>query len=111
MANTVSPELLEDVLWALVRVGGYGSRQEAVRHTLEVLFAANPHLRTQTAIELCRRGKVTLSRAAEIAQLELEALKEQLAEKDLPLRVDEAPDEVRAGADLIHRLRDTRDPR
>jgi predicted HTH domain antitoxin len=109
--NIVSPEILEDILQALVRAGGYQSKKAAVGHALEVLLVANPHLRTQTAIELYRRGKVTLSRAAEIAQLELEALKDQLAEKDLPLRIDEPPDEVRSGADLIHRLRGTCDSR
>ena len=111
MANIVSPELLEDELQAVVRAGGYRSEEEAVRHALEVLLAANPHLRTQTAVELYRQGKVTLSRAAEIAQLELETFKEKLAEKDLPMEVDETPDDVRAGADLIHRLRGERDSR
>jgi predicted HTH domain antitoxin len=111
MANIVSPELLEDALQALVRAGGYESEQEAVQHAIEVLLAANPQLRTQTAIELYRRGKVTLSRAAEIAHLEFETFKEQLAEKDLPTEGDEAPDDVRTGADLIHRLRGPRDSR
>lgn len=109
MVNIVTPELLEDELQAVVQAGGYRSEQEAVRHALEVLLTANPHLRTQTAVELYRRGKVSLSRAAEIAQLELETFKEQLAAKDLMLEVDEAPDDVRAGADLIRRLRGARD--
>lgn len=111
MAHIVSPELLEDALQAVVRAGRYRSEQEAVRHALEVLLAANPALRTQTAIELYRLGKVTLSRAAEMAQLELETFKAQLAEKDLLLEVSETPDDVRAGANLIQHLRGTRDSR
>jgi predicted HTH domain antitoxin len=111
MANIVSSELLEDILRALARAGGYRSKQEAMRHALEVLLAANPHLRTQTAIDLYGHGKVTLSRAAEIAQMEVEAFKEQLAEKGLSREVDEAADEVRAGANLIHRLRGAGDSR
>lgn len=111
MAHIVSPELLEDALQAVVRAGRYRSEQEAVHHALEVLLAANPTLRTQTAIELYRRGKVTLSRAAEMAQLELETFKEQLVEKDLLLEVSETPDDVRAGADFIHHLRDPHDSR
>jgi predicted HTH domain antitoxin len=103
--NIVSPEILEDILQALVRAGGYPSKEAAVGHALEVLLVANPHLRTQTAIEFYRRGKVTLSRAAEVAQLELEAFKEQLAERDLSIEVDEAPDDVRAGVELIQRLK------
>jgi predicted HTH domain antitoxin len=48
---------------------------------------------------------VTLSRAAEIAGVELELFKERLAEQDVMLSVDEPPEEVRAGAELIRHLR------
>lgn len=107
IANITSPELLEDELKAVVQAGDYRSEKEVVRHALEVLLAANSHLRVDTAVELYREGKVTLARAAEIAQLEWEAFKERLAAKDVPIRVDEPPDEVRAGAAMIHRLRET----
>lgn len=106
MAKIVSLELLEDELRAVVRAGGYRSRKEAVGHALEVLLTANPHLRMSTAVELYHRRKVTLSRAAEVAGMELEAFKERLAKEGVPLRVDESPEEVRVGADLIHRLRE-----
>ena len=106
MANLLSLELLEDELRALVRAGDYRSKEEAIGHALEVLLAANPQLRLNTAVELYRQGKVTLSRAAEIAGLEWETFKERLAEQNVPIAVDESPEEVRAGADLIHRLRE-----
>ena len=89
----------------MVQAGAYRSREEAIGHALEVLLAANPHLRMNTAVELYRRSQVTLSRAAEIAGLELEAFKEWLAEQAVPIPVDEPPEEVRTGAELIHRLR------
>lgn len=111
MAHIVGPTLLEDTLQALVRAGGYRSEEEAVQHAIEVLLAANPHLRTQTAIELYRHGKVTLVRAAEIARLPLETFREQLAEKDLLTEGDEAPENVHAKAHLLHRLRGPRDSR
>ena len=106
MAGIVRLELLEDELQAVVRVGGYGSRKEVVGHALEVLLAANPDLRRSTAVELYRRGKVTLSRAAEISGLELETFKEGLADSGVSVRVDEPSEEIAAGADLIHRLRE-----
>jgi predicted HTH domain antitoxin len=105
MSNIVHRELLEEELKAVVRAGGYRSKREAVRHALEVLLAANPDLRIRTAVELYRHGKVTLARGAEVAGLELEAFKEKLAAEEIPLLVDESPEEVQAGADLIHRLR------
>jgi predicted HTH domain antitoxin len=97
--------LLEDELTAVVHAGAYTSREEAIGHTLEVLLAAHPPLRINTAVELYRLGKVTLTRAAEIAGLELEALKEQLARRAVPMLVDEPSEEIRAGAELIHHQR------
>ena len=105
MICIVDLALLEDELTAVVRAGDYTSREEAIGHALEVLLAANPPLRINTAVELYRLGKVTLTRAAEIAGLELEALKEQLAKRDVPILVDEPSEEIRTEAELLHHQR------
>lgn len=97
--------LLEDELQAVTQAGAYESKEEAIEHALEVLLAANPQLRLDTAIELYRHEKVTLSRAAEVAGLEWDAFKEKLS-KGIETMMDESPDEVQAGAALIRRLRD-----
>jgi len=104
MSNLVSLDLLEDELSAVVQAGRYKSKRELIGHALEVLLMANPHLRLKTAVELYRRGKATLSRCAEIAGLEFEAFKEHLAEKNVPILVDETPEEIQAGAERIHKL-------
>jgi predicted HTH domain antitoxin len=106
MANIISLDLLDDELGAVVRAGDYQSKEEAIGHALEVLLAANPPLRVKTAVELYRRDKVTLARAAEIAGLELETFKERLAEREGPRHIDAPPEEVRAGAELIRRQRE-----
>ena len=105
MTRIIDLALLEDELTAVVQAGDYTSREEAIGHALEVLLAANPPLRINTAVELYRLGKVTLTRAAEIAGLELEAWKEQLAKRAVPILVDESSEEIRAGAELIHHQR------
>ncbi len=105
MADIVSLDLLEDELNAIMQAGGYSSRESTVVHALEVLLAANPQLRVSTAIELYRKGAVTLSRAVEISGLETESFKDRLAEMDVPLRADELPEEIRVGAELIGHLR------
>jgi predicted HTH domain antitoxin len=108
MADIVSLDLLEDELNAIMQAGGYSSREDTVVHALEVLLAANPQLRVSTAVELYSKGGVTLSRAVEISGLETDSFKDKLAEKDVPLRVDEPSEEIRAGADLIGHLRQAR---
>src|SRR5215475_8885753 len=98
-------ELLEAELQAVTRAGAYKSKEEAIEHALAVLLAANPQLREDTAVELYRQEKVTLSRAAEIAGLEWDTFREKLKERGLVTTVDESPAEVQAGAALIRRLR------
>ena len=105
ITSIISLELLEDELKAVVQAGDYKSKEEAISHALEVLLAANVPLRINTAVELYRQEKVTLARAAEIAGLELEAFKGRLAEREVPILIDEPPEEVRAGAELIRRRR------
>ena len=105
MPSIISLELLEDELRAVVQAGDYKSKEEAIGHALEVLLAANVPLRINTAVELYRQEKVTLARASEIAGLELEAFKGRLAEQGVPIYVDEPPEEVRVGAELIRRRR------
>jgi predicted HTH domain antitoxin len=105
MGSTTSIELLEDELSAVAQAGEYASKEEVIVHALEVLLAAHPPLRTRTAVELYRLRKITLLRAAEIAGLEIEAFKEQLAHQEVPVQVDESAEEVRSGANSIRRLR------
>jgi predicted HTH domain antitoxin len=105
MANIVSLDMLEDELHAVAQAGGYESKEEVVGHALEVLLSANPHLRISTAVELYRRSSVTLSRATEIAGLDLEAFKEKLYEKQVPIHVVESSEEIKAGAESISRMR------
>ena len=106
MAPIIRVELLADELKAVVQAGAYASKEEVIGHALEVLLAAHVPLRINTAVELYRQGTVTVARAAEIAGLELEAFKDQLAEHNVSIPTDETPEEIQAGAELIRRLRE-----
>lgn len=107
MAPIISLELLEDELKAVVQAGAYSSKEEAIGHALEVLLAAHAPLRIKTAVELYRQGTVTVARAAEMAGLELEAFKDQLASRQVSIPTDETPEEIQAGAAQIRRLRES----
>ncbi len=107
MAPIVSIELLEDELRAVVQAGAYTSKEEVIGHALEVLLAAYEPLRIKTAVALYRQGTVTVARAAEIAGLEVEAFKDQLAAHKVSIPTDETPEQIQAGAEQIRRLRNT----
>ncbi|GBC95751.1 hypothetical protein HRbin16_01545 [bacterium HR16] len=107
MQSLVSRDLLTDELEALVRAGYYPSTEEAIQHAIEVLLTANPLLRRGVAVDLLRRGKVTLSRAAEIAGTDMETFKQYLAQAEVVVEVDEPTEEVVAGARQIQQVRDS----
>jgi predicted HTH domain antitoxin len=105
MSKIVYDSLLESELAAIVKAGKYRSEKEAIRHALEVLLVSNSQLRLDTAVELYREKKVTLSRAAEIAELSFGKFKEELAERSISITVDSSPEEILEGAPLIKKLR------
>ena len=57
------------------------------------------------AIEVYRSGEVTLSRASEISDLDMESFKDHLAEKGVDRVVEGSRGEIIEGADRIRKYR------
>lgn len=65
----LTPELEAD-LEALIRAGLYANRSEVIRDAVRTLLEhLPPHARVRAAVELYRRGDITVSRAADLAGL------------------------------------------
>src|SRR5947208_15134181 len=62
-----STSLLNREFEAMVRSGLFNDKAAALREVLGTFFAAKPQYRVEAALEMLRSGEVTLSRAAEIA--------------------------------------------
>lgn len=101
MAAILNPDTLDEDIDAIVRTGAYSDSRELIRHALEVLLLANPSLRRSLAVRLYREDKVTLSRAAEIAGLDIEGMKELLASEGVERIIDADPETARKNAELI----------
>ena len=71
---------LLDELDVLVERGVYRSRESLLIDAVRSLLRSKPELRAQLAIGLYARGEVSLSRAAEIAGVDIESFKELLRE-------------------------------
>jgi len=79
----------------LVRQGMYASREDLICDALRALLRAKPRLRLDLAVELYRRGSVSLLRAAEVCGMNLEDFKELLKERGVKTKVPGIPaDEV-----------------
>jgi len=101
----VSSELFEEEVKALLKEGGYRSKEDALLHALEVLLSANPHLRVGVAVRLFERGKVTLERASEIGGIGMEEFKEELSKRGIKRIVDAGNGELETGVESVKKLR------
>jgi len=79
------PEILEMEINALVKRGYYDNKSEIFREALRNLFATNQTLRTSAVVELYQEGRISLGKAAEMAGLCIEEMKEVLASQNITI--------------------------
>lgn len=79
MVSTYSlPRLMEDEVSALVRSGHYSSKSDVIKDAMRTLFKSKSHLKSAAAIELLKEGKISLGKAAEIAEIPVHELQKML---------------------------------
>lgn len=92
MASSYSiPRLFQLQIDALVASGYYTSKSDVVKDALRHLFETHEHLKQAAAVELYRRGQLTISKAAELAAIPLDRFKDILRDQGISLT---APDLV-----------------
>lgn len=88
MASSYSiPRLYKLQIDALVASGYYTSKSDVVKDALRHLFDTHAHLKQAAAVELYRRGQLTLTKSAELAGMPLETFKEVLRDQGISLTV------------------------
>ncbi len=71
--------VLESGVSSLIESGIYPDKETLFNDALGVLLEAKPQLRIEIAVRLYRKGKISLSRAAEIAGVSIEGIKNILS--------------------------------
>ena len=66
---------IEQQLEAVVDAGRFGDRRQVMNRAIQALFAVQPDLRAEAALELFQRDEVSLLRAAEMAGLDFESFR------------------------------------
>lgn len=77
------PELLQEQIAAAKEAGFYASEEELVVDAVRTLLAARPDVRVGSACRLYEQGVVSLGKAAELADLDVESLKRALEERGI----------------------------
>jgi predicted HTH domain antitoxin len=90
----------------LVRSGIYPNANVAVREALRVLWQERPAVRIDVAVHRYRTEEISITRAAALAGVSFDRMKEILAERGVPLRLGpETLDEARSELDELKRMR------
>ena len=75
------PEKMSEEIDAIINSGYYDNRSELIREAIRMFLAQKAEVRLVAAIELYRREKITLSRAAEIAGISFDDMKSILQDE------------------------------
>lgn len=78
--------LMAKEMKALVKTGRYSSRSDLIRDAFRVYLENKPSTKIAIAIELYKEEKISLTRAAEIAGLDIEGFKEILKDREIKLK-------------------------
>ncbi len=82
---------LERKVKALVSGGYYSSKLDVIKDAVKSLFRENAELNINAAIELYRKGEVSLSKAAEIAGVTTIEFKETLGKRGIIREIEARP--------------------
>ena len=95
------PKIMEMEIAALVRAGYYSSKSDVAKDAFRTLFATRKNLVTASAVELYKDGEVSLTRAAEIADMDIEAFKDILRDRGIRIIVEVGKDVDRRARALL----------
>jgi len=92
--------ILDKIEEILLELGRYPGKRELIEDALRALIREKPELKMDVAVELYKRGEVSLSRAAEICGLNIEDFRELLKSRGIKVTVptisrDEIDEEVK----------------
>jgi len=93
------PETMRDEIDVLVESGEYSSRSDVMRDAFRTFLRKNPEKRIRITVELYKNGKVSLMRAAELAEMNLENYKEELNERGITVKTDKGDEEEKQAVD------------
>jgi predicted HTH domain antitoxin len=95
MAKEVSTETAfwKTKLQTIMNVGTWQTEEEILSEALDALLSSRPQLRRDVAMELYLGDKVTLSRAAEIAGMNLWQFRDHLRAQGIEILVPEETEE------------------
>lgn len=95
-------DVLKEGINSLIRAGYYKDKDKVLDDAFRTMLEVRPALKIEIAVELYKEGRISLSRAAEIAGMSAEGFKNILEQRGIK-RIVKAPteDKIRKEVELI----------
>ena len=87
----------------MVDAGVYPDEQSAIREALRILWQEKPYIRIEIAIHRYRTGQISLAKAAALAGVAFDHMKEILDDRGVPLQL--GPETVAEARQELESLR------
>lgn len=99
------PEIMEKEIEALIEAGYYSSKSDVVKDAIRELLEKNKNLRVSAAVEMYKGGKISLGRAAEIAEISIEEFKKVLKDRKIKIAVYLSRSEAKKSDTLMKKMK------
>lgn len=87
----------------LVEIGLYEREDEVIKDGLRHLLLSHPEYKVKVAAEKYRKGKISLGKAAAIAGVSIEEMKELLREFGIPIMGQDRVEEIIEDAEVARK--------
>ena len=89
----------------MIEAGVFPDEQSAIREALRILWQQKPLIRIEIAVHRYRAGEISLARAAALAGVAFDRMKEILDERGVPIRLGpETVDEARQELESLRKI-------
>lgn len=100
------PQIYEEEIEGAIEAGYYSNKSEVVRDALRLFFESKQKLRVASAVEMYKKNKVSLARAAELAGLTSIEFKEILRDRGIKVVLGrKGKKEIKKQMKLIRKVR------
>ncbi|MBI2583706.1 MAG: UPF0175 family protein [Candidatus Aenigmarchaeota archaeon] len=99
------PTIMEEEIEALIEAGYYSSKSDVVKDAIRELLEKNRNLRTAAAVEMYKKGNVSLGRAAEIADMNIVEFKEVLRDRGVKIPAGVDREAIKSSDKVMKRIR------
>ena len=97
--------IVEKQVDALIKGGYYPNRAEFVEEAIRAFFELRKEMKIAAVIELYKKGEISISKAAELAGLNIEEIKRVLADRGVEIKRGFTKNRKTAASELSEMMR------